>query len=123
LVVGNGTLIRNSYDSILDPKKVNSYLYRPIAINELKVDAELAQRRIPLIFGNQELFQNMVDYLMGDNSVLDIRSRQIDIKEIDKEKIKSASLFYKSVNMLVPLLLILIFAFIMYKIRQKRYTR
>jgi len=123
LVVGNGTFIRNSYDSILDPKKINSYLYRPIGINELKVDAELAQRRIPIIFGNQELFQNMVDYMMGDNSVLDIRSRQIDIKEIDKEKIKSSSLFYKSMNMLVPLLLILALALIMNWIRQKKYTR
>lgn len=123
LVVGNGTFIRNSYDSILDPKKINSYIYRPIAINELKMDAELAQRRIPLVFGNQELFQNMVDYMMGDNSVLDIRSRQIDIKEIDKEKIKTASLFYKTVNMLGPLVIILILAFIMYRLRQKRYTR
>jgi len=123
LVVGNGTFIRNSYDSILDPKQINSYMYRPIAINELKMDAELAQRRIPLVFGNQELFQNMVDYMMGDNSVLDIRSRQIDIKEIDKEKIKTASLFYKTVNMLGPLVIILILAFIMYRLRQKRYTR
>jgi ABC-2 type transport system permease protein len=123
LVVGNGSFIRNSYDSILDPQKINSYLYRPIAINELKVDAELAQRRIPIIFGNQELFQNMVDYMMGDNSVLDIRSRQIDIKEIDKEKIKSSSLFYKSMNMILPLLLILALAFIMNWIRQRRYTR
>jgi gliding-associated putative ABC transporter substrate-binding component GldG len=123
LVVGNGSFIRNSYDSILDPQKINSYLYRPIAINELKVDAELAQRRIPIIFGNQELFQNMVDYMMGDNSVLDIRSRQIDIKEIDKEKIKSSLLFYKSMNMMLPLLLILALAFIMNWIRQRRYTR
>lgn len=123
LVVGNGSFIRNSYDSILDPKKINSYLYRPIAINELKVDAELAQRRIPIVFGNQELFQNMVDYMMGDNSVLDIRSRQIDIKEIDKEKIKSASLFYKSINMLTPLLVILALAFVMNWIRLRRYTR
>ena len=122
-MVGNGSFIRNSYDSILDPKKINSYLYRPIAINELKVDAELAQRRIPIVFGNQELFQNMVDYMMGDNSVLDIRSRQIDIKEIDKEKIKSASLFYKSINMLTPLLVILALAFVMNWIRLRRYTR
>jgi gliding-associated putative ABC transporter substrate-binding component GldG len=123
LVVGNGSFIRNSYDSILDPQKINSYLYRPIAINELKVDAELAQRRIPIIFGNQELFQNMVDYMMGDNSVLDIRSRQIDIKEIDKEKIKSSSLFYKSINMMLPLLLILALALLMNWIRLRRYTR
>ena len=123
LVVGNGSFIRNSYDSILDPKKINSYMYRPIAINELKVDAELAQRRIPIVFGNQELFQNIVDYMMGDNSVLDIRSRQIDIKEIDKEKVKSSSLFYKSINMLTPLILILVLAFIMNLIRKRRYTR
>ncbi|MEN9743840.1 MAG: hypothetical protein RLZZ65_1645 [Bacteroidota bacterium] len=123
LVVGNGNFIKNTYDSILDPKKLNSFLYRPLAINELKVDAELAQRRIPLIFGNQELFQNMVDYMMGDNSVLDIRSRQIDIKEIDKEKIKTASLFYKSVNMILPLALILCLAFIMNWIRQRKYAR
>lgn len=123
LVVGNGSFIRNSYDSILDPKKINSFLYRPIAINELKVDAELAQRRIPIVFGNQELFQNIVDYMMGDNSVLDIRSRQIDIKEIDKEKVKTASLFYKSINMLLPLLLILALAFVMNWIRLRRYTR
>ena len=123
LVVGNGSFIRNSYDSILDPKKINSYLYRPIAINELKVYAELAQRRIPIVFGNQELFQNIVDYMMGDNSVLDIRSRQIDIKEIDKEKIKSAALFYKSINMLTPLLVILALAFVMNWIRLRRYTR
>lgn len=122
LVVGNGNFIRNSYDSILDPKKLDSYIYRPIPINELKVDAELAQRRMPIIFGNQEFFQNLVDYMMGDNSVLDIRSRQIDIKEIDKEKIKEASLFYKSINMLLPLLLILALAFIMNWIRLRRYT-
>ena len=98
-------------------------MYRPIAINELKVDAELAQRRIPIVFGNQELFQNIVDYMMGDNSVLDIRSRQIDIKEIDKEKVKSSSLFYKSINMLTPLILILVLAFVMNLIRKRRYTK
>jgi len=123
LVVGNGSFIRNSYDSILDPKKIDNYLYRPIAINELKIDAELYQRRIPIILGNQELFQNMVDYMMGDNSVLDIRSRQIDIKEIDKEKIKTSSLFYKSINMLVPMALMLTLAFIMNRIRLKKYSR
>ena len=123
LVVGNGNFIKNTYDSILDPKKVNSYLYRPLSLNELKVDAELAQRRIPLIFGNQELFQNMVDYMMGDNSVLDIRSRQIDIKEIDKEKIKTSSLFYKSINMILPIIIILALAFIMNWIRNRKYAR
>jgi ABC-2 type transport system permease protein len=61
--------------------------------------------------------------MMGDNSVLDIRSRQIDIKEIDKEKIKTSSLFYKSINMILPIIIFLALAFIMNWIRNRKYAR
>ena len=87
------------------------------------MDPELAKRRIPLFFGNQEFFQNLVDYMMGDNSVLDIRSRQIDIKEIDKEKIKLHSGFYKVLNMTLPIALILLLAFIWNMLRKKKYIQ
>ena len=87
------------------------------------MDPELAKRRIPLFFGNQEFFQNLVDYMMGDNSVLDIRSRQIDIKEIDKEKIKLHAGFYKVLNMTLPIALILLLAFIWNMLRKKKYIQ
>ena len=48
---------------------------------------------------------------------------QIDIKEIDKEKIKTSSLFYKSINMILPMLIILALAFIMNWIRTRKYAR
>ena len=50
--------------------------------------------------------------MMGDNSVLDIRSRQIDIKLIDKEKLKVMSGRLKIINVFGPVLLILFFAFV-----------
>ena len=87
------------------------------------MDPELAKRRIPLFFGNQEFFQNLVDYMMGDNSVLDIRSRQIDIKEIDKEKIKLYAGFYKVLNMIVPIAIILLLSFIWNILRKKKYLK
>ena len=87
------------------------------------MDPELAKRRIPLFFGNQEFFQNLVDYLMGDNSVLDIRSRQIDIKEIDKEKIKLNAGFYKVINMTLPIALILLLALIWNMLRKNKYIQ
>ena len=120
MVVGNGQFIANKYDSIQKPN-TEEFAYFPNEINDLRMDPELAKRRIPLFFGNQEFFQNLVDYMMGDNSVLDIRSRQIDIKEIDKEKIKLYAGFYKVINMIVPISIILLLSFIWNILRKKKY--
>ena len=120
IVVGNGQFIANKYDSIQKPNS-EEFAYFPSEINDLRMEPELAKRRIPLFFGNQEFFQNLVDYIMGDNSVLDIRSRQIDIKEIDKEKININAGFYKVINMIVPISIILLLSLIWNILRKKKY--
>ena len=120
IVVGNGQFIANKYDSIQKPNS-EGFAYFPSEINDLRMEPELAKRRIPLFFGNQEFFQNLVDYIMGDNSVLDIRSRQIDIKEIDKEKININAGFYKVINMIVPISIILLLSLIWNILRKKKY--
>ncbi len=123
LVVGNGRFIQNKYDSLYDNTK-REYMYRPLPFNELKMDETMASIGMqPIIYGNQEFFQNIVDYMMGDNSVLDLRSKQIDIHELDKEKIKAEAGFYKITNMLLPSLIIALFASIMLYLRKRRYTR
>ncbi|MFN5417416.1 MAG: GldG family protein, partial [Flavobacteriia bacterium] len=123
LVVGNGTFVANKYDSM--PGKDGKMLYRARSFNELRFDETMAQIEgmQPLVYGNQEFFQNMVDYMMGDNSVLDLRSKQIDIHAIDKEKIKTEAGFYKTMNMLIPSLIIVIMAFIFFYLRKRKYTR
>jgi gliding-associated putative ABC transporter substrate-binding component GldG len=124
LVVGNGTFLQNRYDSVPD-KMTGTYNYIPNAFNELKFDETVAQMQgvPPLIYGNQEFFQNMVDYMMGDNSVLDLRSKQIDIHAIDKEKVQLDAGFYKFINMLLPSGIILVFAGLMLYLRKRKYTR
>jgi ABC-2 type transport system permease protein len=121
LVVGNGRFIENKYDSILD--KTGKYQYRATVFNQLKMDETMASMNMqPLIYGNQEFFQNIVDYMMGDNSVLDLRSKQIDIHAIDKEKVKVEAGYYKLLNMILPSLLVFIFALIMNLRRKKKYS-
>ncbi|MES2800539.1 MAG: Gldg family protein [Bacteroidota bacterium] len=122
ILIGNGTWIANQYDS-MPAKNGTQYQYRPKQVNDLRMDPELAELRIPLFFGNQEFFQNLVDYMMGDNSVIDIRSRQIDIKKIDSEKVKANAGFYKIMNLLVPISSILLLAFVMANLRKRKYTR
>ena len=122
LVVGNGNFIFNHYDSMPNPRGMG-YVYVPNQYNDLKMDPELVQRGVPFYTGNQEFFQNIVDYMMGDNSVLDVRSRQIEMKKIDKEKIKLFAGYYKFLNVLLPIGIILIFAFIIHLIRKKRFAK
>ncbi len=121
-LIGNGRFIANSYDS-MPARNGEGFMYRPSEFNDLRMDAELAQLGIPLYFGNQEFFQNLTDYMMGDNSVLDIRSRQIDIHAIDKEKVKADSDFYKVINVAVPVILVLLFAFAMAFFRKRKYVK
>jgi ABC-2 type transport system permease protein len=121
-VVGNGRLIANEYDSM--PNKMGTaYQYRPKEVNTLQFSQDLINLNIPHFFGNQEFFQNLTDYMMGDNSVLDIRSRQIDIHEIDTEKVKLEAGFYKLVNVGLPIVVILILAFILNFIRTRKYAK
>lgn len=122
LVVTNGSFIANYYDSM--PSKTGQMLYRPISFNNLRYDEVMAQMRMqPLIYGNQEFFQNIVDYMMGDNSVLDIRSKQIDIHPIDKEKVKDQRVKYILINVALPSLLIILLAILLFYLRRRRYAR
>ena len=121
-VIGNGRFIANEYDSM--PNKLGTgYMYRPKEMNNLQFSQDLINLNIPHFFGNQEFFQNLTDYMMGDNSVLDIRSRQIDIHEIDTEKVKLKAGFYKFVNVGVPIAVILLLAFILNFIRTRKYAK
>lgn len=121
-LIGNGRFIENKYDSTMN-KFGTEYMYRPLAINDLRMDPELAQMGIPLFFGNQEFFQNLCDYMMGESSIVDIRSRQIDLHPMNKEKIKAEAGFYKFINVVLPLVLILVLAFVLNYLRKRKYAK
>ncbi len=123
LVVGNGSFIRNLYDSV--PSQIGGFNYTPSAFNNLKYDEiNLKLKGFGyLIYGNQEFFQNMVDYMMGDNSILGIRSKQIEIHAIDKVKVEKYASTIRIINMVIPSLLILILGFIIFIIRKRKYTK
>ena len=121
LLVGNGRFIENKYDS-MPSKDGKNMLYRPSQINDLRFDPKLAELGIQHSFGNQEFIQNLADYMMGDNSIIDIRSRQIDVHGINNEKIKEDAGFYKIMNLLIPCGIILVLAFLMHFLRKRKYS-
>ncbi|MCR9172772.1 MAG: Gldg family protein [bacterium] len=121
-VVGNSRMITNSYDSLMNPSGTD-IMYRPKqGPNELEYDREMVQMGIQHLFGNEDFFMNLVDFMMGDNSVLALRSRQIEIHAIDKAKVQENAGFYQTINIGLPILLILTLAIVMYLIRKKKYA-
>ncbi len=119
LLVGNGRFIQNEYDSVVSPMGVK---YRPKQYNDLRFNPKLLELGVQIFYGNQEFFQNSVDYMMGDNSVLDIRSRQIDIHQIDQAKVTESAGFYKWFNMLLPCLIIVLLAVLFFYLRRRKYA-
>lgn len=121
LLVGNGRFIANRYDSTTN-NMTGQTMYRPVEFDDLRSDEELYRLGIQSVFGNKEFFQNVVDYVMGDNSVLDIRSRQIDVKRIDNAKVQKNAKFYKIINLVLPSVVIVILALTFAYLRRKKYS-
>ncbi|MDX2360291.1 MAG: Gldg family protein [Crocinitomicaceae bacterium] len=120
-LVGNGRMIANQYDSMPNANG-NGFMYRPKQMNDLQFSQDMVNLDIPHFFGNQEFFQNLTDYMMGDNSVLDIRSRQIDIHEINKEEVRLHATFYKLLNIALPVIIILFIGIVLQYVRKRRFA-
>jgi hypothetical protein len=121
VLIGNGSWLKNSYDSIQG--KNGKFMYKPIGINDLKYDPKLAEMNVPLIFGNQEFLQNLVDYMMGENSIIDIRSKQIDLRPINKQKVQKQAGLIRIINVLAPVISIIVLGFVFYYIRKRKYAQ
>ncbi len=119
MVIGNGTFFKNTYyDSIAVPEE-NRYRYIPRLPRGREIDELFAGRA----FGNFEFFENCVDYMLGESTLLSIRSRTIDMHPTDKLKIEKHGGFYKFINIAIPLLFIIVMAVVVFVIRRYKYVK
>ena len=73
-------------------------------------------------FGNKDFILNAMNYLCDDSGLLSVRSREVKLRELDKERVKADRLEWQLLNTLVPIVLILVFAVVQGYLRRKRYT-
>ena len=74
-------------------------------------------------YGNKEFLLNSVNYLLDDSGLIDIRSKEISIAFLDSEKTAQEREMWQILNLLIPLLLLGIGAFIFTYFRKKRYLK
>ena len=73
-------------------------------------------------YGNRNFLLNCVDYLCDDEGWMDLRSREVKLRLLDKIKIREHRLFYQMVNLVLPIVLLLFFALIWHFIRKRKYA-
>jgi ABC-2 type transport system permease protein len=73
-------------------------------------------------FGNSNFIMNCVDYLCDESNLISVRSRELKIRPLDKNRIKEERFTWQVANMALPLLIILCIGLARGVIRKRKYT-
>lgn len=107
LVVSDGDIAKNEVSP--DGTRFRSLDYDPVLKKNL--------------YGNKEFLINSMNYLLGDSSLIHVRSRSIKVRKLDAEKVDSQRYFWQLFNIGLPVVLTLIFGAAQWGWRRKKYTR
>lgn len=110
IVIGDGDLIRNQVRS---NGEVYPLGYDKYGSSHFKTNVE---------FANKKFFVNCVDYLCDENNLIEVRNREVELRLLDKTKVKAEKLFWQSLNMILPIVLVILFGMINAFFRKRRWT-
>ncbi len=74
-------------------------------------------------FDNKKFIQNSVNYLVGDEALINLRNKEFKIRLLDKTKISESKLFYQMLNTVLPPVLIVVLGFVIFFIKRLRYSK
>ena len=75
------------------------------------------------MFGNKEFILNCMNYLCDDSGLITVRSRELKLRMLDKTKIENSKIKWQLINIVFPILIVIIFGFLMAFLRKRRYTK
>ncbi|MGY4536701.1 ABC-2 type transport system permease protein [Mucilaginibacter sp. UYNi724] len=73
-------------------------------------------------YGNKNLLLNIADYMTDDSGLISLRSKEIQIRLLNRARIREEKLFWQLVNNIVPIGIVLIFAIFQHYIRKRKYA-
>ncbi|MEL0653296.1 gliding motility-associated ABC transporter substrate-binding protein GldG [Algibacter sp. TI.3.09] len=73
-------------------------------------------------YGNKEFLLNTVNYLLDDNGLINIRSKEIAVAFLNRQKITAENTQWQLINIALPLVFLAIFGFSFNYFRKKKYS-
>ena len=74
-------------------------------------------------FANKTFLLNCVNYLLDDEGMLQLRSREVKLRLLDKKKVNLQRTKWQLINVVMPLVIVILFAYVQFYIRKRRYTK
>jgi gliding-associated putative ABC transporter substrate-binding component GldG len=105
IVISDGDLIRNQLDKNFQPV-------------ELGYD-----QRSGNLYDNKDFLMNCVNYLLDDNGLINIRSKDLDLPLLDKEKVYERYTITQFITIGLPILILLLFGAVFTFIRKRKYGK
>ena len=75
------------------------------------------------LFGNKEFLMNSVNYLLDDNGLINIRTKDVKLPLLNKEEVYKDYDKIRALIIGLPIVLLIIFGFVFTYLRKKKYTK
>ena len=106
IVVGDGDIIKNEIGRNGVPSKLGYYRYNP-----------------NYVYANKNFILNSIDYLVDNYGLIATRTKDFKTRPLNTDELKENVLKWQMINLIVPIILILIFALIYNLVRKRKYAR
>jgi gliding-associated putative ABC transporter substrate-binding component GldG len=75
------------------------------------------------LYANKEFMMNCVNYLLDDNGLINIRSKEVNLPILDKEKVYANYTFSQLLTVGLPILILLVFGVLFTILRKRKYSK
>ena len=75
------------------------------------------------VYANKEFLMNCVNYLLDDNGLINIRSKEVDLPLLDKEKVSENYTYTQFLTVGLPLVILGIFGMAFTYMRKRRFSK
>lgn len=73
-------------------------------------------------YGNSDFLLNSINYLLDDSGILKLRSKNLQIQFLNKEKAYIERIYWQVFNILLPLAILSVFGFVFQILRKRKYS-
>jgi ABC-2 type transport system permease protein len=73
-------------------------------------------------FGNRDFIINCIDYLADDIGIMELRSRTLKLRILDKVKIREDKIKWQILNVVIPIIIIIIAGMVYNLLRKRKYS-
>jgi gliding-associated putative ABC transporter substrate-binding component GldG len=74
-----------------------------------------------LTYSNKDFILNALSYLLDEDGLIMTRNNEITLRPLDKFKIQEEKLYWQTINLLFPVILVVVFGIVWFFVRKKRY--